>query len=276
MLVKELYKEILDKKLYNFSSFNLNCIFGEILGAKPPFSFSDRELSGDEREKIVSMAKRLSEGEPLQYILGSWEFYGCPFYVGEGVLIPRGDTELLVELSLDFLKNRENPRIADLCAGTGCIGIAIAKENKNVSVTSVELYPAALDFLQRNIKLNEAEDRVKVLNADVLKPLCLKNLDMIVSNPPYIREDERDGLDIEVKKEPDTALFAPDRGLLFYKELVKRGKESLKKGGALLVETGYTQREEVTEIFKAAGYEKVEAFNDLAGNHRAVIGIMPF
>lgn len=276
MLVKELYKEIYDKNLYNFSSFNLNCIFEEILGARPPFSFSEREISQGEEEKIRNMAKQLSEGEPLQYILGSWEFYGCPFYVGEGVLIPRGDTELLVELALDFLKNREKPKIADLCAGSGCIGIAIAKENKDVSVTSVELYLKALGFLERNIKLNGTEDRVRALNADVLKPLDLKDLDMIISNPPYIREDERESLDIEVRKEPDTALFAPDRGLLFYKQLVKRGKESLKKGGALLVETGCSQREEVTEIFKQAGYEKIEAFKDLAGNHRAVMGIMPF
>ena len=275
MLVKELYDEIYSKKLYNFFKFNLNCIFEDILGARPPFSLCCDEVDMEKEEKIRLFAKKLSEGEPLQYLLGKWEFYGLPFYVGEGVLIPRGDTELLVELSLEFLEGKENPKIADLCAGTGCIGIAIAHENDEVSCTSVELYPEAFSYLKRNIELNDIGYRVKALNADVLKPLELPRLDMLISNPPYIREDEMAGLDIEVKKEPVTALEAPERGLLFYKELVKRGKESLKKGGALLVETGWQQRDEVEEIFKNAGYEKVESFKDLAGNHRAVMGILP-
>ncbi len=276
MLIRELYEEILGQGLYNFSPFNLNCIFEEILGENPPFSFRCKEISQSDEDRIRSMSGRLAKGEPLQYILGSWEFYGYPFYVGEGVLIPRGDTELLVKLALDFLKDREKPKIADLCAGTGCIGIAAARENERVSVEAVELYEKAFEYLERNIRLNRVDERVKALRADVLKPLDLRELDMIISNPPYIREDERKSLDIEVKKEPDTALFAPNGGLLFYKELVKRGKESLKKGGALLVETGYLQREEVVRIFEDAGYEKVEAFKDLSGNQRAVMGIMPF
>lgn len=270
-----LYKEILKEKLYNFSSFNLNCIFEDVLLKKPPFTACGDEISCDAEKTIRNFCKRLAQGEPLQYILGKWEFYGLPFFVGEGVLIPRADTETIVEESLEFLKDKKNPVAADMCAGTGAIGISLAKTRKDCFVHSIELFDKAIEYLYKNVLLNEVSQNVKVIKADVLSEIDLKNIDLLVSNPPYITKEEMKELSCEVKKEPETALFGGDDGLLFYHALAKRGKEILKKGGGIIVEIGWKQSKSVEEIFRTSGFEDVHTVKDLCNNDRAVMGHLP-
>ena len=144
----------------------------------------DREVDESNLEPLV--ARRL-KGEPTQYILGQWEFFGLPFYVGDGVLIPRPDTEVLVEKGLELIKGTQSPRVLDLCSGSGCIAVAIKKHRPDASVTAVELYDQAAEYLSRNVALNNAE--VEVRRADVLKPVKAEEwgkFDLILSNPPYV------------------------------------------------------------------------------------------
>ncbi len=233
-------------------------------------AFEARQLALAARDKneLEAWISRRLTGEPLQYILGEWEFWGLPFKVGEGVLIPQPDTEILVERALDLIKGKGRPRVLDLCAGSGCIGIAIAHECPSAEVTAVELYEQALSYLKQNIEFNRVN--VKALRADVLsfppKELC-GGYDLIVSNPPYIAERERDSLSKEVLFEPEQALFAEQEGIAFYKAIADHWLPLLKCGGALAVEIGYKQAQAVREIF--APY-KTELHRDYGGNDRVI------
>lgn len=211
-----------------------------------------------------SVRRRLAEGEPLQYILGEWEFYGLPFKVGKGVLIPQPDTEILVEQALNFVGSHSN--VLDLCSGSGCIAIAINKMS-GAKTTAVELYDEALCYLYQNITLNNAH--VDVIKADVLQPPTInEKFDVIVSNPPYISYSEKHTLSKEVLNEPHTALFAEDDGYQFYHAL-KKYIPLLKEGGHFLFEIGYKQAEGAMEIFKQ--YEP-EIIKDYSGNDRVIMG----
>lgn len=216
-------------------------------------------------ELEAAVEKRLS-GVPLQYILGEWEFFGLKFYVGDGVLIPRPDTEILVEEALSFLKCHPNAAVADLCSGSGCVAIAIAK-NSDARVTAVEKYPAAFGYLLKNAELNSAD--IKTVNADVLENID-GIFDLIVSNPPYIRSGELDNLSREVKCEPQTALDGGDDGLVFYRRISALAKDALSVGGCIMFEIGYDQKAEVTKILENGGYKNITCRKDYSGNDRVV------
>lgn len=203
------------------------------------------------------LEKRLS-GYPLQYLIGEWSFYGCEFKVGEGVLIPRQDTETIAELADGFLKKRSpnERKILDLCAGSGCIGIALSKACGAVT-TSVEKSEEAFRYLSENIELNGVSDRVTAIRGDIFSEEILEQLggeyDVIVSNPPYLTEQDMDNLQKEVTFEPKDALYGGEDGLDFYKKIPKYYLEKLKKGGLFAVEIGIGQENEVADIFTAFG-----------------------
>lgn len=237
--------------------------------------FPGLEVTAEQAEEVRGAVQRRNSGEPLQYILGEWEFYGLPFYVGEGVLIPRQDTETLVETAARFL--REHPGAsgaADLCAGSGCVGITLAKLT-GIPVKLLELSEQALGYLRRNIALNGAEELCEAMQADVLSDdtaAGMPQLDLIVTNPPYLTAQDMRELQPEVTHEPETALFGGEDGLDYYRRMVPLWGAKLNPGGMLAAEIGMGQHGDVTRIFEdnglRAGFEK-----DLCGVIRVIYGI---
>ncbi len=210
-------------------------------------------------------------GEPLQYILGTWEFMGMDFAVGPGVLIPRPETEILVELAIEELgKRKNNPVVFDLCAGTGCIGLSVAKLCTNANVYLIEKSPQALEYLVRNNNSFQL-DNTTIVAGDILKSFQLFELpkpDIILSNPPYVTTAEIEGLQLELGFEPHNALDGGHDGLDFYRVINEHWSPYLKAGGMLAVECGETQAEMISELFLRANnqvslmcdYNKVKRF----------------
>lgn len=223
-----------------------------------------------DKAKLSEIIEKRRDRIPLQYILGKWWFFSSEFLVGEGVLIPRQDTEHLVETALELIKNKEKPSVLDLCSGSGCIAISIAKERPDIAVTAVEKYEDAYGFLLKNIELNKT-DNVTPIKADVLEN-CFGSFDLIVSNPPYIPRRDNEILSEEVKKEPHTALFGGEDGLLFYREITKLWENALKPDGRLAFEVGLGQAEAVEQILKDQGFNDITVINDLSGIQRVVFG----
>ena len=232
---------------------------------------ADKEL--DCEQALLELAEKRAKRYPLQYILGSWSFMGIELKVGEGVLIPRDDTEVLVDLCLGYLKDVESPRAVDLCAGSGAIGIALNRL-ANASVTAVELSDRAYYFLLQNIKNTD----ITPLKGDVTE--CYNSFeeeyfDLIVSNPPYIKTDELKTLQPEVGFEPETALDGGADGLDFYREITRLWTPLLKKGGAMAFELGEGQAEPVAAMLERHGYSDIKTALDLGGTKRAIIAVKP-
>lgn len=223
-----------------------------------------------DKETADALVARRKKGEPLQYILGEWEFYSLPFLCGEGVLIPRADTETLCDKAIEFIGDRECDCI-DLCSGSGCVAITVAEHCKNARVWALEKYDEAFAFLEKNIALNRS--RTKAIKADLFTYEGGK-YDLIVSNPPYIKSDVMESLQAEVKREPKTALDGGEDGLLFYRAIVEKWVPHLKKGGMLAVEIGYDQADAVKELFTAAGLENIGSCCDLGGIERVIFGTL--
>lgn len=231
------------------------------------------EITKEQEEQIEKAVQKRKERYPLQYILGEWDFYKYTFKVGEGVLIPRSDTEILVEKAVEYLKNTKNPQVLDLCAGSGCIGISIAKDYPHSTVTLVEKFDKAFRYLEQNIKLNDAKN-AKALKGDVLKGDGGDGIyDLIVSNPPYIPPNEMDIISPETNFEPETALLGGEDGMLFYKAIIENYKKSLKKGGMLGFEVGINEDEAVANLLKEALFENITVTKDFNGINRVVTAI---
>ena len=205
------------------------------------------------------IARRLS-GEPLQYILGEWEFYGLPFYVNEAVLIPRPDTECLVEAALPLL-SEERCDVLDLCCGSGCIGIALAALG-NARVTAVDISADALELTARNARRNGVS--VRTVQSDLFENVE-GTYDLIVSNPPYLSEKDMDARDASMRFEPAIALSGGEDGLEFYRRIAADYRTFLKPGGTLLLEIGMTQKDAVMELFG-----KCECMEDYGGRPRVI------
>ena len=209
---------------------------------------------------------------PLQYIFGEWEFYGRKFFVGNGVLIPRSDTETVIDVCLEMLKENETAGILDLCAGSGCIGITLALEKNKSRVDLVEKYCEAVNYIEKNIKLHNARN-AKVFSGDIYEGIMSdKSYDIIVSNPPYVSAEDMEGLSEEVKYEPDTALYGGDDGLMFYRAITDIYKNSLKTGGKIVFEVGIGQAESVALILKENGFCDIGIKKDLNEIERVVFG----
>ena len=232
----------------------------------------EAEVSEDSEQAARQMLSRRLSGEPLQYLLGEWEFYGFPFKVGEGVLIPRQDTETLVELAMEHLGR--DSLCADLCAGSGCIGIALSRLT-GCAVHSFELSEKAFGYLRGNIALNGVSQMVVPVLADVLSEeaaAAAPMYDAVVSNPPYLTPADMRHLQREVSFEPEMALYGGEDGLDFYRGLLKLWTPKLKKGGLFAVEIGMGQETDVIRIFEENGI-RAQAKKDYCGIFRVVYGI---
>lgn len=238
--------------------------------------FKGNEKISDEIFSEMSyMADRRLSGEPIQYILGSWDFMDFTFKVGEGVLIPRPETEILVEEVLQRISDVKSPVVFDLCAGSGCIGLSVKAIRPDAEVFLVEKSEDALQYL--NINRNDVcsnLDNISVIQGDILNTETRCNLpaaDVIVSNPPYIRSDEIPTLQSEVLREPDMALDGGTDGLVFYRVLVNEWSAKLKDNGFMAFECGEDQADDIELLFKNIGFysETVKDYNNI---QRIVIG----
>ena len=257
------------------SDFDARCLLEFVLNLNPTQYLLNRSEEVDSvcAEKFLSLVERRSNGEPLQYILGKWEFMGLPFYVGEGVLIPRPETEMLVEYALDFLKDKKNPVVIDLCSGSGCIAISVAKHLPYAKVYAVEKSDLAFPYLKKNIWLN-CVFNVSAVHGDIFDRTLLSDIkpDLILSNPPYIRSPEIASLQSEVRNEPSMALDGGEDGLVFYREIANGWLDRLGTGGAIAVECAEDQTEDIIRMFSEKT-QYAEAFNDLSGLPRTVTAI---
>lgn len=226
---------------------------------------------GEEEEKKVNSyfeaIQKRSEKIPLQYITGEQNFCGLDFYVNENVLIPRLDTEILVEKILEYEESGQ--RVMDMCTGSGCIAITLQKLG-GFQVMAVDISEEALTLARKNAQRNQAQ--VTFFQSNMFEQLSnTSKVDVIVSNPPYIESKVVDELDDEVKKyEPRLALDGMEDGLHFYRILAREGKRFLNEGGRLYVEIGFDQAEAVKEIFGAQGFLDIQVYKDLAGLDRVV------
>lgn len=246
-------------------------------GKTPEQMIADRDLYAGEEvcELTESFVERYLKGEPMPYILGQWDFYDMTLTVTPDVLIPRDDTTVVTELAIKkalFLE--QNPRILDLCTGSGCIGLAIAHRVKDAKVTLGDISPAALRVARRNVQDQRLTSRVKCLPIDVTKPAqdFLGSFDLIVANPPYVTTSEMKTLDPSVRDyEPHLALHGGKDGMDFYRAILSNFTPALKKGGWMCLEFGMGQENAVCSLLTAAGYEITELRKDTGDITRAVL-----
>ena len=232
-----------------------------------------REIKEEDKNKIREMlVLRAKKRKPLQYILGEWEFYGLPFKVSEGVLIPRADTEILVEQCIQLMREVEEPNILDIGSGSGAISIAIANGLKSSSVTGIDINEKAIELANENKTLNKIEN-VNFIKSDLFEKIDKDfKYDLIVSNPPYISKNEYETLMPEVKNyEPQNALTDLGDGLYFYREISKLAGEHLKDTAYLAYEIGYNQAKDVTKILQNNNFDILSVIKDYGGNDRVVI-----
>ena len=235
----------------------------------------DKPVSEELTARVDMAVDRYLAGEPLPYVLGEWTFYGLDLYVSPDVLIPRDDTCAVAELAIHrglFLD--QNPRILDLCCGSGCIGLAIASRLKDARVTLADLSGPALSVARKNIQRNHMGGRVSCVQVDAMEapPAFLGKFDMIVSNPPYVTASEMEELPDSVKKyEPHMALFGGTDGLNFYRAITKNFRDLLKPGGFLCYEFGMGQGDAVCAILEENGFIVLERTLDFNERERAVL-----
>lgn len=251
--------------------FEARQIVSEISGGKMPFE----EISEAQLAECEDKAKRRKTGEPLQYILGNWEFYGRKYFVGEGVLIPRPETELLCDIAKAHLKNTGGTAV-DLCSGSGCIAVTVALE-ANVKAVGIEISDKAYGYFLKNIEQNKAEGSVTAINGDIFDKCILgrfedDSLYAVLSNPPYISSADMKTLQKEVRYEPELALFGGEDGLDFYHRLIPMWAGKLRSGGLFAVEIGEEQGPAVSRIFEDAGFNP-EIIRDYSSHDRIVRSI---
>lgn len=238
---------------------------------------SQRETYASEEvcEAMESAVSRVIAGEPLAYILGEWSFYGMTLYIDNNVLIPRDDTCAVTQLAIKRgLYLDQDPRILDLCTGSGCIGLAVAKRVKDARVTLADISKDALAVAKKNVNRHQLGSRVACVQADALQPApdFLGKFDMIVSNPPYITTKEMTQLDASVKDyEPHLALHGGEDGLDFYRSIVKNYKPALKKGGYICFEYDPSQGDDICKILEDNGFTVLERVQDYNERERALL-----
>lgn len=229
----------------------------------------DEEISEKALDKFTAFVKRRKDGEPLQYMIGETYFMGLPFKVNKNVLIPRADTEILVENVLKKLKKSDNCQILDMCTGSGCIAIALKKYLDNSIVYASDISEDALLVAEENSDINQTD--VNWLLSDCFNNIPDIKFSAIVSNPPYLTMQELSNLQKEVTYEPALALSGGVDGLKFYKLIIEKARKYLADGGILAFEIGYRQGDEVSRILKDYGYSEIEVIQDYSENPRVVM-----
>lgn len=272
---KELYQQlrVALAVVSDCPEFEARQMLAECCGISHADLLLDRKLmlTGEQRDTLQSWVTRRQGHEPLQYLFGQWEFYGRAFSVGKGVLIPRPDTETLVEQALCFLRERSAPRVLDLCSGSGCIGLTLALERPDALVFCVEKSPDAFSYLTRNRDSLGAQ--AQLLLTDALLPDTVDGMfDFIVSNPPYLSAADLSALQSEVACEPKMALDGGEDGLYFYRELTRLWQQRLLPGGMLAYEIGFGQESAVAAELRRRGFSQITVNQDAAGIPRVVAG----
>ncbi len=279
-------KGILKKADIPDHEFDARCIMEDFTGVSLTeiLTHPEKEISADKEKKALKAAKKRASGYPLQYILGEWDFFGLTFKVGEGVLIPRPETEILTETVLDFFKEKSGDiSIADLCSGSGCIALSLKKNLSAAEIFAVENSSEAMKYLLENIRENHLS--VSVIKGDVFdfesfrenfRAMCggekIRRLSCIVSNPPYLTSEEMTNLQKEVTFEPGCALDGGNDGLDFYRIISSVWSEILEDNGLLAFEIGETQGASVRKIMENNGFENVKIQKDFSDNDRVIFG----
>ncbi|WP_443664334.1 peptide chain release factor N(5)-glutamine methyltransferase [Dysosmobacter sp.] len=233
--------------------------------------------SPDLERRVRDLVDRHLAGEPVAYLIGEWEFYGLPLDISREVLIPRPDTEVLAEQAINYLRTQGECRVLDLCAGSGCVGLAIASQVPQTRVVLGEWSDGALKICRQNIRRNGLSGRVVPMQADARdKPeKALGDFQCIVCNPPYIPRADIDGLDVSVKDyEPHLALDGGEDGLDFYRDISEKWKDALNIGGRLYFEVGIGQADSVLRIMRAQGFGDIQVVKDLREIPRVVFGTL--
>lgn len=234
-----------------------------------------KELTKEQLDSFNKMIQDRLKGRPIAYIVNNREFMGLDFYVEEGVLIPRPDTEPLVEEVIELVKGKENLKIVDIGTGSGAITVSLAKYIKDCQVYSLDISDKALSIGLKNAISNEVENKINFIKSNIFSGIEDKGLelDVIVSNPPYIRRADIETLHTQVKDyEPYIALEGGEDGLNFYRDITRESVKYLKDKGILAFEVGHDQAEDVSEILKHNGYTNIYTKKDLQGIDRVVIG----
>lgn len=258
------------------AAFLFRKVFGLDRGALE--AHGEEKPAPEQTAEFFSLLGRRLEGEPLQYLLGEWEFLGLPFFVGPGVLIPRPETELLAETALSAAEGLPSPALLDLCSGSGCLPIALGNRRPDARAWGVELSPEAMGYFRRNLERNRSGNVTAVLGDVFALPeeITGRRYQIITANPPYIRRDALPTLQEEVRREPMTALDGGEDGLDFYRRLPGICRTLLAPGGVLLLEIGEDQGEAVSALMRSAGYRDVTVKRDFSGLDRVVLGNQPF
>ena len=233
-------------------------------------------VSAELEKRVDDLVRRRLDGEPVAYIIGEWEFYGLPLNISQDVLIPRADTEVLAERGIQKAREAgEGARVLDLCAGSGCVGLAVAANVPECRVVLGELSEGALRICKQNVRRNNLNARVTCMSVDALEPPAssLWDFDVIVSNPPYIPTSDIEGLECSVRDfEPHMALDGGEDGLDFYRFIAAKWKTALRLGGTLIFEVGIGQAPAVEEILALNGYDDIKTTIDTGEVWRVVEG----
>lgn len=233
----------------------------------------EKEIGKDDVEKVLDFINKRAEGIPVAYLVKGKEFFGLDFYIEEGVLIPRPETEILVEEVLKRLPRDKKITGLDIGVGSGCIAITILKNRPNVSMVGLDISDKAIEISNVNAKKHRVQDRLKVIKLSIFdNPKFDFKFDFIVSNPPYIQSKDYEMLQKEVKREPIEALISGKEGIEFYEKIIQLSLDYLNKGGFLAFEVGIGQAEKVKSMMQRCGFENIDIVKDLNGIERVVIG----
>lgn len=277
MLIKEaIRKGMISLKTNNIQEPNLKSrLLMQYILNKPRqylLIHDNEELTNKQERAYLENIEKMIKGVPLQHITHSQEFMKMNFYVNENVLIPRPDTEILVEEVINIAKKTNAKKILDLCTGSGAIAISLAKYIENSQITAVDISEEALRIAKLNAVNNNVEDKITFVKSDLFENIVKEKYDIIVSNPPYIKKDFMKKLDKEVQQEPYIALDGGYDGLDFYRKIISEGYQYLKFKGYLCMEIGYDQKQEVFDIIKSQEkYSNTYSKIDLGGNDRIVV-----
>lgn len=277
MTIKEtLRKGIIELKINNIQepSLKARLLLQYILNKPRQYLiiYDNKQLTLRQEVNFFKGIKKLVKGIPLQHITHSQEFMKMTFYVNEDVLIPRSDTEILVEEVIKIAKRINAKKILDLCTGSGAIAVSLAKYIENSQITAVDISTKAISVAKLNAKNNNVENQITFVESDLFKQLPKEKYDIIVSNPPYIKKEIIKSLDKEVQNEPKIALDGGYDGLDFYRKIINNADEFLKFTGYVCLEIGYDQKDDVLELFESKGkYVDATCKKDLFDNDRVVI-----
>lgn len=275
-------KELIDygvKELKNSDTALLDArlILSKVIKKDKLFIIVNREykLEPNQKTEYLQLIDQRKKNKPVKYILGECDFMGLDFYIEEGVLIPRSDTEVLAQEVLKYIDESQELKVCDLCTGSGAIAISLAYYRKNIKVDAVDYFEKPEKVTKINIEKHNLKERVTFIESDLLSEVIKKEkkYDILVSNPPYIKRVEIEKLMNDVKDyEPGEALDGGEDGLYFYKKIISQSKEVLVQNGILAFEIGYDQGEQVRNLMENNNFEDVYVVKDLAGLDRVVIG----